>query len=224
MVGGSRGPVPAMDPQGFPAIGTGCLANGKCHAGIEPIRAHNSGMAQQIYRLGNQVGDPNGCVVCHGGNPKEEVDKTLAHQGAPAANKLQVFTRHAASMWVNDKTCGQCHQQWVYAGNRSLMQTEAGKIQGALWGWGPASTGYEKKYGNYAIDDPDGPIPVFGSERYKKYMQQLMKEFPHNFPSELKRLPEVDLNTLADHPEQAVYTYLRSESPAPPSCDCAKRN
>ena len=50
LVGASEVPVPEMDPQGFPAIGTGCLANGKCHVGIEPIRAHNSGMAKEIYR------------------------------------------------------------------------------------------------------------------------------------------------------------------------------
>ena len=137
-------PVPEMDPQGFPAIGKGCLATGKCHAGIEPIRAHNSGMAVEIYRKGKILGDPNGCVVCHGGNPKEEKDPILAHQGAPKGGSLEVFTRHPASMWVNDKTCGQCHEEWVYAGNRSLMQTEAGKIQGPLWGRGPASTGYEK--------------------------------------------------------------------------------
>jgi len=211
LVGASEVTVPGMDPQGFPAMGKGCLANGKCHEGIEPIRAHNSGMAEEIYKKGKMLGDPNGCVVCHGGNPKEEKDPALAHQGAPAGNKLQVFTRHAASMWVNDKTCGQCHEELVYAGNRSLMQTEAGKIQGALWGWGPASTGYEKIYGNYDIDDPDGPTPIFGTEEYKKYMQRLMQEFPHNFPVELKRLPEVDLKTLSTNPEQAVYTYIRSE-------------
>jgi hypothetical protein len=41
------------------------------------------------------------------------------------------------------------------------MQTETGKIQGALWGLGAVSTGYRKRYGNYDIDDPGGPIPVF---------------------------------------------------------------
>ena len=99
----SENPLPEMDPQGFPAMGKGCLATGKCHAGIEPIRAHNSRMAEEIYRKGKILGDPNGCVVCHGGNSREEKDPALAHQGAPAGNKLQVFTRHAASMWVMTK-------------------------------------------------------------------------------------------------------------------------
>ena len=65
-------PLPEMDPAGYPAPNTGCLAPGKCHAGIEPIRAHNSEMAKQIYQMGSKLGDPNGCVVCHGGDPIEE--------------------------------------------------------------------------------------------------------------------------------------------------------
>jgi hypothetical protein len=38
-------PVPPMDPAKRPAPNTGCLAPGLCHAGIEPIRAHDSEMA-----------------------------------------------------------------------------------------------------------------------------------------------------------------------------------
>jgi hypothetical protein len=203
-------PVPEMDPKGYPALNRGCIA-AECHAGIEPIRAHDSGMAKQIYMKGKKMGDPNGCVVCHGGNPKEEKDPDKAHKGAPEGSPLKTFNRHSASMWINDKTCGLCHKKWVYAANRSVMQTEAGKIQGALWGWGASGTGYEVKYGNYDIDDPDGPVPVFGTEEYKKYTQDLMKRFPNNFPAKLERLPEVNLETIKEHPEQAVYTYIRSE-------------
>jgi len=208
---GAKYPVPGMDPNGFPAQNTGCIASDKCHAGIEPIRAHDSDMAKQIYAMGKTLGDPNGCVVCHGGNPQEEKDPEKAHKGTPKGSPLNTFTRHSASMWINDKTCGLCHQKWVYAAHRSIMQTEAGKIQGALWGWGPAATGYEKKFGNYAIDDPDGPVPVFGTNEYKTYTRKLMEKFPDNFPARLERLPEVNLETIKDHPEQAAYTYLRSE-------------
>jgi hypothetical protein len=114
-------------------------------------------------------------------------------------------------MGINDKTCGLCHAKWVYATHRSVMQTEAGKIQGALWGWGPASTGYEKRYGNYDIDDPDGPDPVFGTEAYKQYNLKLMQQFPNNFPEKLEKLPEVNLETIKTNPAQAVYTYIRNE-------------
>jgi len=204
-------PVPEMDPNGFPSPKAGCLSTVGCHSGLEPIRAHNSGMAVEIYIKGSLLGDPNGCVICHGGNPKEEKDATLAHQGAPQGSPFQDFNRHSASLSINDKTCGQCHMAWVYAEHRSIMNTEAGKIQGALWGWGPAGTGYEKRFGNYDIDDPDGPAPIFGTREYKKYVQDLMKQFPHNYPSRLQQLPKVDLKTLGEKPEQAVYTYIRSE-------------
>ena len=45
----AESPLPEMDPNRFPAPDTGCLSSGKCHAGLEPIRAHNSAMAKQIY-------------------------------------------------------------------------------------------------------------------------------------------------------------------------------
>ena len=140
--GAEKYPLPEMDPNGFPAPKAGCLAPGKCHAGIEPIRAHNSRMARQIYDRGRLMGDPNGCVVCHGGNPKEEKDAKLAHAGTPYGSQLEAFNRHSASMGINDKTCGMCHAKWVYATHRSIMQTEAGKIQGGLLGLG---TGVNRK-------------------------------------------------------------------------------
>jgi len=200
-----------MDPAAYPAPDVGCLAPGKCHAGIEPIRGHSSGMARQIYAKGAELGDPNGCVVCHGGNPKEEKDAKIAHTGAPAGSELTTFVVHSGSVWVNEKICGQCHQEWTYAQFRSIMQTEAGKIQGALWGWGPASTGYAKKYGNYDVTDPDGSKPVFGTDAYKAYTQALMKKYPENFPTELRQVPKTDVDMLAEKPWTAIYTYLRTD-------------
>jgi len=211
LAGAENYPLAEMDPEGFPAPDTGCLAPGKCHGGIEPIRAHDSSMAQQIYDRGRLMGDPNGCVVCHGGNPKEEKDAKIAHSGTPPGSPLAAFNRHSAAMGINTGTCGTCHSKWVYATHRSVMQTEAGKIQGALWGWGPASTGYEKRYGNYDVDDPDGPVPVFGTEAYKKFNAWIRKQFPQNFPEKLERLPDVDLDTIKENPAQAVYTYIRTE-------------
>jgi hypothetical protein len=91
------------------------------------------------------------------------------------------------------------------------MQTEAGKIQGALWGWGPAGTGYAKKYGNYTVDDPDGPDPVFGTKRYKEYTKALMKAYPENFPSRLLQVPKTNLDMLKQNPWEAIYTYVRTD-------------
>lgn len=117
----SESPIPEMDPSGFPAPTRGCLTAGMCHGGIEPITAHNSKMAKEIYKSGRKLGDPNGCVVCHGGNPEEENDAKIAHTGTPRGSLLEAFNRHSASMGINEKTCGQCHKEWVYAGHRSVM-------------------------------------------------------------------------------------------------------
>ncbi|OQX72684.1 MAG: hypothetical protein B6D61_13420, partial [Bacteroidetes bacterium 4484_249] len=82
----------------YPVQKKGCLT---CHEGIEPIREHNSKMMQAIYEEGEKMGDPNGCVVCHFGDPDEEVNKQKAHKE---------LIRFPGSMWVNDKTCGKCHE------------------------------------------------------------------------------------------------------------------
>lgn len=193
------GNADAQDQLGeYPSPGTGCLA---CHTSIEPIRAHDSGMMQDIYAEGKKRGDLNGCTVCHRGNPNEEEDTNLAHAD---------YIRYPASMWVNEKTCGLCHAEYIYAMNRNLMQTEAGKIQGALWGWGQQA-GYQSVYGNYAIDDPDGKTPSVGSEAYKQYIKVLHAQHAYAFPDKLELLPEVDLTTLPENPQQAVLTYIRGE-------------
>ena len=184
----------------YPEPNKGCLTSG-CHSGIEPIREHHSDMAQAIYNKGVENGDPNGCTVCHAGDVSQLINKDLAHKD---------LIRFPASMWVNEKTCGQCHDGYNYMLHRNLMQSEAGKIQGALWGWG-AKNGYKPVYGNYDIKDLDGPRPMIGTDIYKDYMEDLMTKHPGNFPSELKKLPEVDINTIEENPEQAVLTYIRSD-------------
>ncbi|NQT77886.1 MAG: cytochrome C [Bacteroidetes bacterium] len=188
-----------LSPEDYPAYGSGCLASG-CHAGIAPIREHDSKMAQDIYEKGKARGDMNGCVVCHKGDP-ETNDKLTAHKD---------MIRYPGSIWLEEGSCLQCHKDYYYNMHRNLMQTEAGKIQGALWGWG-AQSGYDAIYGNYAIDDTNGLTPDVGTETYKSYMQKMREHFPGNFPKELQLLPEADISSIAEHPEQGVFTYLRSE-------------
>ena len=117
----------------FPAPKKACLA---CHEGIEPFTAHDTQMAQQIYALGASVGDPNGCVVCHGGNPKELKNKDKAHSGAPKGNLLDFFTPAAGGLSVIDKTCGACHAEQTSSIAKSMMSTDAGKIKVITYGWG----------------------------------------------------------------------------------------
>jgi len=188
-----------LSPESYPAYGTGCLLSA-CHAGIAPIREHDSRMAIKIYQKGEKSGDPNGCIVCHKGNPITPI-KADAHEG---------MIRYPGSIWLEEGSCLQCHEKYFYNMHRNLMQTEAGKIQGALWGWG-AQSGYDPIYGNYLIKDTNGLTPDVGTPAYKDYMKNMRSRYPANFPEMLSPLPEVDINTLGDHPEQGVFTYLRGE-------------
>ena len=100
----------------FPAENQYCLA---CHQGIEPTRPPKSGMMQAIFAKGRELGDPNGCVVCHAGTPAEVKDKDKAHSGAPAGSRLAAFTATPGALQLNDATCVQCHADHVYAVTRS---------------------------------------------------------------------------------------------------------
>ena len=109
----------------------------KCHNGIESIRDTDSDMMKQIVTMGKMFGDSKGCTICHGGNPKKGTVRK-AHMGAPANHPggLATFIRDPGSIWIADKTCGICHMDTVQNTRKSLMATEAGKIQGNLHTWG----------------------------------------------------------------------------------------
>ena len=191
----------------FPASDKYCLS---CHQGIEPSRPFGSGMMKEIFDLGAQLGDPNGCVVCHAGTPDATADKTLAHQGTPQDSKLSAFTPVPGAFSVNEQTCGQCHENHVAAVSRSIMETDAGKIKTILWSWGLGTENHDHIYANHARTGPADGKPLFGTDTYIAYMKDLSSRFPGQFPSELKKLPEVDLSRLEAEPQQAAYTQLRN--------------
>ncbi|WP_231743669.1 cytochrome c3 family protein [Stieleria neptunia] len=189
----------------FPqAADSGCMA---CHGEIEPIREIGSEMLNQIMARGTELGDPAGCVVCHNGDPKETKEKTIAHGGDD-------FFPDPGSPWVNEETCGQCHQEQVEIQWQSLMMTEAGKIQGTCWSFG-ALTGYEHKYGNYAVENPTDPKARLGTDAYRAYMERLRKLEPNVFVDRHEPLPDAvgfdQLDQLSDNPERAAFTYIRQE-------------
>lgn len=189
------------------AAGSGCMA---CHAGIEMIREPGAEMLQQIMGRGESLGDPAGCVVCHGGDASETKDKDVAHAGGPIGG----FYADPGSPWVNDRTCGQCHEDQVRVQWQSLMMTEAGKIQGVCWSFG-SLTGYEHKYGNYAVENPEDPEDRLGTPDYRAYMEKLTEREPNVFVSRHEPLPEAlqadELHKLNDSPELAAFTYIRQE-------------
>jgi hypothetical protein len=92
------------------------------------------------------------------------------------------------------------------------MMTEAGKIQGAAWAFGSLE-GYDHRWGNYDASNPEQLHKRLGTERYKEYMERLKAVEPQVFPDEITTLPQAptDLDKLAEHPEQAVFTYLRTD-------------
>ena len=102
---GLHAAVTKTAPSGKP----GCLA---CHDGIEDIRDDKAPMMLQIKAIGAANGDPEGCVTCHGGNPKGTTLED-AHKGSPqglkAGNGPKTFYPDPCSVWIADNTCGQSH-------------------------------------------------------------------------------------------------------------------
>lgn len=199
---GARGADRFLDA--YPeAAGSGCM---RCHAGIEPIREPGSEMMERIVEAGKGLGDPAGCAVCHGGDPREVADKAKAHR-AP-------FYPDPGSPWINNKTCGRCHREQVRVQWQSLMMTEAGKIQGVCWAFG-SLTGYRHRWANYAVENPRDPGARLGTDAYHRYMARLAEIEPDVFVDRHEALPEAprveELGSLSEHPEKAAFTYIRQE-------------
>lgn len=163
----------------------GCIT---CHDGIEDIRHQDSEMMKQIKAMGAGLGDPDGCTICHGGDVKG-LTSEAAHKGAPNhPGGLEAFVRDPGSFWIMDKTCGLCHADTVANVKKSLMATEAGKIQGNLHSWG-SEPSKKVKYANYDVKDEDGKTPLWGTDEYKAYKVAMIDKYPDQFPTELKSLP-----------------------------------
>ncbi len=186
-----------------------------CHKGIADIRDRNSSMMKAILRIADKSGNPgNDCIVCHGGDPKSTT-KEYAHKGT-----VSYFKNHPGpkeyypapgSTWINQNTCGICHPNQVAAQMNSLMMTEQGKIQGAMWSFG-GKEGYKHNTGNYKTKNPADPHARLGTDTYRAYMQKLAKMEPQAFPKEMKELPAApSVEEIHKDPSLAVYTYLRQE-------------
>jgi len=150
--------------------------------------------------------------VSWGSNPNEEENKTKAHSGT-----LKYFLDHKGpkdfypsptSQWININTCGICHAEQVNAQWSSLMNTEAGKIHGALWGFG-AKEGYRHYMSNYDLNNTHKRL---GTKTYQEYMKSLEKKEPQAFPKHMQTIPEAPTaDEVEKDPSLAVYTYLRQE-------------
>ncbi len=186
----------------------GCLS---CHEGIEQFT--DGPMMEAILDMAADYKDPGGCVICHGGTPAATT-KAAAHAGAPKEltenDGPHTFYPDPGSVFLGDRACGQCHQGYADRLKKSLMNTEAGKLQGNLWSWGVIK-GRRAVYANYDLKDEDGPEPSVGTDAYKKYMLAYIKAHPDQMPSEMKQVPDVDINDISKHPNQAGITYSRQQ-------------
>lgn len=164
----------------FPAENQYCLT---CHQGIEPTRSLQSGMMTQIMQKGAEMDDPNGCVVCHGGNPNETINKTKAHSGKPVGSKLAGFTPVPGALQVNENTCGLCHGNHTYNVHLSNMNTDAGKMKAILWSWGIGTENHDHIYADHQTKDTDGPTPRSVPTPTKPICKSWQRIIPVNSPT-----------------------------------------
>lgn len=196
------------------AAQTGCTTK-DCHAGIMDIVPGDLPMMALIKQTGQLHGDPDGCIICHGGNPLAS-KKEKAHKAIPKnlsrAPGPKAFYPDPGSVWIAQNTCGVCHAGYVYRVRRSLMNTEAGKIQGNLNTWGIARVQKNQvAWGNHNIKDTDGPVPSGGFPAYETYMKKMKQAYPHQFPDQLKQLPAPSVEAIEADPKLAALTYQRQE-------------
>ena len=207
-------PLLWASPNASPAADSGCLA---CHNGIESIREESSAMLQLINSLSAVHGDTAGCVMCHGGDPTAS-DAGKAHEGSPQSlvefKGPQTFYPDPGAMDINKFTCGQsaCHAGYEERLEKSLMNTEAGKIQGNLHTWGiPEVMNHKVPWGNYDVKDGDGPVPSVGTDAYKAYMKDMIASHKEQFPTELAQIPQPSVEEIEKDPKLAGFTYQRQQ-------------
>ncbi len=217
----------AVDPH---AAENACLS---CHTGIEMIRCSSSGMFQAIVKVAETSGTNNRCVVCHGGDAEtrrpDDVAKGTdtyvalteqAHTGTPSYFETHPgpkdFYPDPGSPWVNENSCGPCHEWEVKTQWQSLMMTEAGKIQGTVWGFGVHTEGgeeaYRHRWANYDVETLAGD-DVVGTDAYRAYMDELAGKEPLVFVHQMTQVPPAPDGgqDVLDDPSQAAFTYIRGE-------------
>lgn len=199
----------------YAADWTGGCTTTDCHAGIEEIVPADLPMAQQLKMNGQMHGDPDGCVMCHGGNPTA-TKKEEAHKGIPATLRMapgpKEYYPDPGSIWIAENTCGACHVGYSYRAKLSLMNTESGKISGNLHTWGIEETSdFKVPYGNYDVEDIDSQVPIVGTKEYKAYMKDQIAMYPKQYPKSLKQMPNPTVDEVKADPKKAAMTYQRTD-------------
>jgi len=184
------------------AAAAGCLS---CHDGIEQFAQGE--MSRWIRERGALSGDPEGCVVCHGGDPNARTEKS-AHRGSPAilkkAGGSRGFYPNPGAKQVADLTCGQCHVGYAERWRKSVMSTGAESIELNLcesaWQKRESGGGKAQRFARQEIRDRDGLAPSAGTVAYRSFISALAGAYPEFYPERLHRIPDETVLSADDGP------------------------
>ncbi len=189
----------------------GCTAKG-CHGGIESILPPQMPMMGLILQNGQRHGDYDGCIICHGGDPGSR-KKEKAHSGIPKSLSRVTgprdFYPNPGDLTVVDHTCGACHIGYGDRVRKSLMQTQAGMIQGNFSAWGIQRGLGTIPLGNQSLRDEDGPVPVGATPAYDDRMAGFQRAFPLVFPKAMDGLPNPSVKEIQEQPALAGALHQR---------------
>jgi len=202
----------------LPSIAWGSVLSGSVLAlalfGGSSAQAADKSPGDPIKPAPDQQAAVHEASTAIGGNPQATTAEE-AHKGTHpnmAPNGPQTFFRDPGSIEIADQTCGQCHPGYAYRVQRSLTNTEAGKIQGNLHTWGIEEVqNHNVPWGNYDVQDPDGSVTSVGTQEYKDYMTAMIAAHPKQFPTELKMVPQPSVEEIEADPKLAGFTYQRQQ-------------
>ena len=191
----------------------GCLS---CHEGIEVINKKMQPYLIAFALKEYDKGKGFECAVCHEGDPfadtKEDAHKGLIHnpssmwvlhQGKGCAKchdeegsittlmgeplKEPVGGELLSATYTKSNPKSITGTNYTYRMARSLMSLETGKANKTLSSNGVIPKG-TFPYANFNMDDPDGPMPITGSEKYKEW---IMKAIDSGYLKRLESVSEI---------------------------------
>jgi len=191
----------------------GCLI---CHDGIEIISDKMQPILLSFAQRQYGKGAGYECTVCHEGNPssdkKEEAHSSLlpnpssmwvlhwgmgcakCHDGRGSITTLMgkpleepVGGKLSLVKIISSDPSGNTGVDYTYRMARALMSLETGKANKTL-----SSNGVIQKgafpYANFNMDDPDGPVPRAGSEKYREWVNKAIEA---GFLRRLEKVEEI---------------------------------
>jgi len=191
----------------------GCLI---CHDGIEIISDKMQPFLLSFAQRQYGKGAGYECTVCHEGNPSSD-KKEEAHSGlVPNPSSMWVLHRGMgcakchdgkgtittlmgkpleepvggkllSTKVISSDPSGNTGIDYTYRMARGLMSLEIGKASKTLSSNGVIPKG-TFPYANFDMDDPDGPVPRVGSEKYRAWVNKAIEA---GFLRRLEKVEEI---------------------------------